>query len=122
MSNYSQQVSDLEARQSALTGEIDKSGRRADEITRDAIYRCTVLGPNALKEQQNARLLTRTIIIVAELLFIFLLYGTGHPVWATLILIIAVPSTIYGMSQESEINIGQQTFVNRIESISNRRR
>lgn len=122
MDNYNQQISELEGRQSYLNSEIDKAGRNADERTRDAIYRCSVLGPAALEEQRIARLLKRTIIMVAELLFMFLLYATGHPVWGTLVLIIAIPVTAYTMSLESEINIGQQTFVNKINAISNQRR
>ncbi len=122
MNNYNQQISELEGRQSYLISEIDKAGRNADERTRNAIYRCSLLGPDALKEQKKARMLIRTIIIVAELLFMFLLYATGHPGWGTLVLIIAIPVTAYFMSQESEINIGHEPFVDRINLISNQRR
>lgn len=119
--DYSQQIKDLEIRQMQLSSEIDKAGHGADEKTRDALNRALQMGPAALAQQKNSRLVFRIIIISVAVLFMFFIYGTGHPVWGTLYLIFVLPSIIFGMSQSSEINIGSQTFVNRLMAIDNRR-
>lgn len=121
MNDYNQQIQELESRQAAIANEIDNSGRKANETTRLAINKCMELGPRAFEIQKNARIITRVIIVIIEFIFICILYGTGHPVWGTLMIIAGFTITFNAMKEQEAISIGNKAFTNKISEISKRR-